>query len=184
MIPAHQRLHIVTGGPGAGKTTLIDALSAAGVATSPEVGRAVIREQLATGGTALPWSNHLAFAQAMIARELSARDKALASGRTVVLDRGAPDVVGFLRLSGLAVTPVIDRAARTQRYNPRVFLAPFWPAIFANDTERRQTPEEAEASEAVMRATYERYGYEVVDLPRLPVEQRVAFVRAAIGLDE
>lgn len=184
MTPAHHRLHIVTGGPGAGKTTLIDALAAAGVATSPEVGRAVIREQLASGGDALPWSNHLAFADAMIARELAARDAALASGRTVVLDRGAPDVVGFLRLSRLAVPPAIGTAARTRRYNPRIFLAPFWPDIFANDAERRQTAEEAEASEAVMRATYEHYGYEVVDLPRAPVSDRVAFVRATIGLDE
>lgn len=155
MTPPHHRLHIVTGGPGAGKTTLINALSGAGVATSPEVGRAVIREQLASGGDALPWSNHRAFAEAMIVRELSARDAALASGRTVVLDRGAPDVVGFLRLSGLAVPPAIDEAARMRRYNPRVFLAPFWPAIFTNDAERRQTAAEAQASEAVMRTTYE-----------------------------
>ena len=36
------RLHVVTGGPGSGKSTLIDALAAAGVATSAEVGRAII----------------------------------------------------------------------------------------------------------------------------------------------
>jgi len=184
MTPTHHRLHIVTGGPGAGKTTLIDALSATGVATSPEVGRAVIREQLASGGDALPWSDHRAFAQAMIARELSARAAALATGTSVVLDRGAPDVVGFLHLSDLPVPHDIDEAARTQRYNPRVFLAPFWAAIFANDAERRQTPAEAAASEAVMRATYRHYGYQVIDLPRVTVAERVAFVRAAIGLDE
>jgi len=183
LTPTHHCLHIVTGGPGAGKTTLIDALSAAGVATSPEVGRAVIREQLAAGGDALPWSNHRAFAEAMIARELSARSAALAMGRPVVLDRGVPDVVAFLRPSDLTVPPAIDRAAETCRYNPRVFLAPFWSAIFRNDAERRQTPEEAEAAEAVMCDTYARYGYTVVELPRASVDERVAFVRAAIGLD-
>lgn len=182
MIPAHHRLHVVTGGPGAGKTTLIDALAASGVATSPEVGRAVIREQLAAGGTALPWADHLAFARAMIGRELAACDAALALGRPVVLDRGAPDVAGFLRLSGLAVPPAIDRAARDARYHPRVFLAPFWPEIFRNDAERRQTPAEAAAAEAVMRDTYRDCGYRVVDLPRVSVAERVAFVRAAIGV--
>ena len=45
-------LFVITGGPGSGKTTLIEALAAAGVATSPEVGRAIIREEMAVGGTA------------------------------------------------------------------------------------------------------------------------------------
>lgn len=47
-------LFVVTGGPGAGKTTLIAALAAAGLATMQEAGRAVIREKSAMGGQALP----------------------------------------------------------------------------------------------------------------------------------
>lgn len=47
-------LFIITGGPGAGKTTLIDALSAAGFPTSREAGRRIIQEQLDSGGSALP----------------------------------------------------------------------------------------------------------------------------------
>lgn len=178
---AHHRLHVVTGGPGSGKTTLIDALAAVGVATSAEVGRAVIREQVEAGGDALPWADRMAFADAMIARELTARDAALALGVPVVLDRGAPDVAGFLRLSSLPVPPAVDRAARHARYNPRVFLTPWWPDIFRTDAERRQTPAEAEATEAAMRATYTRYGYDVVELPRASVAERVAFMRAALG---
>jgi predicted ATPase len=46
--------HIITGGPGAGKTTLIDALAAEGIRHMPEAGRAIIRDQVAIGGTALP----------------------------------------------------------------------------------------------------------------------------------
>lgn len=173
--PTH-RLHILTGGPGSGKSTLIAALAAAGVVTSAEVGRQVIREQLAAGGDALPWADERAFAEAMWPREVAAHAAALATGATVVLDRGAPDVVGFLRVSGLAVPPCIDAAARATRYNPRVFLAPFWPAIYGHDEERRQSPEVAAATEAVMRATYADYGYTSVELPRAPVADRVAFV--------
>jgi predicted ATPase len=175
------RLHVVTGGPGSGKSTLIDALAATGVATSAEVGRAIIKEELAAGGTALPWLDHRAFADRMIEREIAAHQAALATGKTVVLDRGVPDVIGFLRVSGLAVPPAIDAAARAYRYNSRVFIAPWWAEIFTTDAERKQTPEEARATFAVMVATYRDYGYRLVELPRATVSARVAFVRREIG---
>jgi predicted ATPase len=175
------RLHVVTGGPGSGKSTLIDALAAAGVATSAEVGRAIIKEELAGGGTALPWLDHMAFAERMIGREIAAHEAALATGGTMVLDRGVPDVIGFLRVSGLAVPPAIDAAARIYRYNARVFIAPWWEDIFTTDAERKQTPEEARATFAVMVETYRDYGYRLVELPRAPVSERVAFVRREIG---
>lgn len=178
---ATDSLHIITGGPGSGKSTLIEALAARGVATSSEVGRAIIKEELASGGTALPWVDHLAFAEKMVVREVAAHRAALASGKTVVLDRGVPDVVGFLRASGLLVPPHIDAAARACRYNPRVFIAPWWAEIFTTDAERKQTPGEARATFAVMVETYRDYGYALVELPRATVAARVAFVRRAIG---
>ena len=179
---ATDRLHVITGGPGSGKSTLIEALAAAGVATSPEVGRAIIREEVAAGGTALPWRDHRAFAERMVEREVAAHRAALATGRPVVLDRGVPDVIGFLRISGLAVPPHIDAAARACRYNPRVFIAPWWPDIFTTDAERKQTPQEARATFAVMVATYRDYGYRLVELPRATVAARVAFVMDQIGV--
>jgi predicted ATPase len=175
------RLHVITGGPGSGKSTLIAALAAAGIATSEEVGRAIIKEELASGGSAVPWVDHAAFAEKMVVREIAAHGDALARGGTVVLDRGVPDVIGFLRVSGLAVPAHIDAAARDCRYNPRVFIAPWWEAIFTTDAERKQTPEEARDTFAVMVETYRAYGYTVVQLPRASVAERVAFVRQQIG---
>ena len=175
------RLHVLTGGPGSGKTTLIEALAAAGVATSPEVGRAVIREQLTAGGDALPWADQQAFADLMLVRDVTAHHDALATGAVTVLDRGVPDVAGFLRVSGLPVPPHIDDAARACRYNPRVFIAPFWAEIFTGDAERKQSPEVAEATFAVMVETYRGYGYELIELPRAPVADRVRFLKARIG---
>lgn len=177
---ATDRLHVITGGPGSGKSTLIDALAAAGVATSPEVGRAIIKEELASGGTALPWLDQCGFAHRMIEREIAAHRAALATRETVVLDRGVPDVIGFLRLSGITVPPAIEAAAREYRYNPRVFIAPWWADIFTTDAERKQTPEEARATFAVMVETYRNHGYRLVELPRATVAERVALVLGEI----
>jgi predicted ATPase len=64
------RFHVLTGGPGSGKTTLVEALAARGYATAPEAGRTVIREQLAIGGKAIPWIDRQLFAERMLAFDL------------------------------------------------------------------------------------------------------------------
>jgi predicted ATPase len=52
----HNRFFALTGGPGSGKTSLIEALKARGHATTEEAGRGVIREEMRDGGNGLPWS--------------------------------------------------------------------------------------------------------------------------------
>src|SRR3546814_16051741 len=101
----------------------------------------------------------------MLVREVAAHDAALAAAGPVVLDRGVPDVVGFLRISGLAVPRAIDRAARACRYNPRVFIAPWWEDIFPTDAERKQTPAEARATLPVVGEPSQDSGSRLVELP-------------------
>lgn len=177
---ATDHLHIVTGPPGAGKSTLVAALAARGVATSGEVGRRVLREQLAVGGNALPWGDERAFADLMLPGEVAAHADALALGTTVVLDRGVPDVAGFLLASGLSVPPELDAAMRERRYNPRVFFAPFWPEVFVGDAERPLGEAAYRRSEAALRRVYGGLGYRLVDLPFAPAAERAAFVLAEL----
>jgi predicted ATPase len=98
----------------------------------------------------------------------------------VVFDRGVPDIAGYLHVSGLPVPPHIEQAARDYRYHRKVLIAPPWSAIFANDTERKQTPEQAEATYRAMVEVYSELDYELIELPRVPVAARVAFVCDAI----
>jgi predicted ATPase len=172
----HDRFVVITGGPGSGKSTLIDALGARGFARTIEAGRAIIQEQVKSGGHALPWSDPRAFAELMFEWELrSYRDAAEKNG-VVFFDRGIADVVGYLRLMALPVPAHMDAAVRSHRYHRRVFVAPPWPEIFAQDAERKQTLEEAERTYQVMVETYAAYGYVLVELPRVSVDKRIAFV--------
>ena len=174
-------LHVVTGGPGAGKTSLIEALARKGIAHSPEAGRAIIRDQMRIGGPALPWADRTAYAEQMLGWEMRAHQAASALPGPVLMDRGLPDVIGYLTLCGLPVPAHALRAAEVFRYNRQVFLAPFWPEIYVGDAERRQHAAEAEATARVMAETYARLGYRTVDLPRADLETRVAFVLRRIG---
>jgi predicted ATPase len=177
----HNRFFVVTGGPGSGKTALIEALGELGIAKMPEAGRAIIRDQTAIGGRALPQDDRAAFAELMLSWEMRSYREASRLSGPVVFDRGLPDVAGYLRLSGLPVPAHIERAVQLFRYHRRVFIAPHWPEIFAQDEERKQSPEEAKATFLAMVDAYTCAGYELIHLPLAPVAERVKFVREVIG---
>lgn len=175
------RFVVVTGGPGSGKTSLITALAAAGLQTMPEAGRAIIQDQVAIGGTALPWDDRAAFAELMLAWDLRSYREAGDRHGPVLFDRGIPDVLGYLELCGLPVPEPVRRAAFLYRYRRQAFIAPPWPAIYAGDAERKQGLEEAQATHAAMRRVYGGLGYDLVDLPQVSVAERVAFVLQSLG---
>lgn len=176
-----EALHVITGGPGAGKTSVAAALARVGIATMPEAGRAIIRAQSRIGADALPWANRMAFAAAMLVWDMRSHEEALALEQPVVLDRGLPDVIGYLTVCGLAVPEAMWNAARRLRYNRRVFMAPYWPDIFRGDSERRQTAAEAQKTARVMGEIYAALDYELVPLPLASIAARAAFIRAEIG---
>jgi len=177
-----ERFFVLTGGPGSGKSALADALEQAGYARTVEAGRGVIQDQMAIGGNALPWADTMAFAELMICWEMRSYRMAEHCTRPVFFDRGIPDVAGYLRLLGRPVPKHIEKAAKIFRYNRRVFVAPPWEAIYLHDRERKQDLAEAVRTYEAMLATYAECGYETVELPRVPVPERVRFVLQHIGV--
>ncbi|TPG55941.1 ATPase [Roseomonas nepalensis] len=167
---------VVTGGPGSGKSTLIEALAVGGMRAMPEAGRAIIQDQVEIGGAALPWDDRLAFAELMLGWELRSHREARGHPGVVLFDRGIPDVLGYLNLCALPVPPHVRKAACTFRYNRQVFIAPPWPEIFDQDAERKQTFEEAQATYEAMVSAYGELGYELTHLPKSSVEDRVRFI--------
>jgi predicted ATPase len=176
-----ERFHVITGGPGSGKSTLVEALGRHGYAHSIEAGRAIIQDQTAIDGPALPGRDPLAFAELMLSWELHSHRLAHRLSGPVFFDRGVPDIVGYYHLLGRPVPSHVTRASERFRYNRRVFLAPPWPEIFRQDAERKQTPEEAERTYEAMVTAYSSCSYELLALPLASVEERVGFVLASIG---
>jgi predicted ATPase len=112
----------------------------------------------------------------MLSWELHSYRMAESQPGPVFFDRGVPDVVGYLQLMNLPVPPHMTKAVETFRYNRRVFFAPPWPEIFAQDRERKQTWDEAVQTCEALRRVYTSSGYELVELPCCPVDERLAFV--------
>lgn len=171
---------VVTGGPGAGKTTLLESLENIGLAIAPEAGRSIIRIQRMIGGTGLPDQDPVLFAELMLNWDLRSYHAAAPSMLTF-FDRGIPDTIGYLRLTGLPVPRHMLTAAQSLRYNECVFIMPPWPEIFSTDSERKQSLEEAERTFEAIRATYLELDYKLVTVPRLSVEGRRAFILSRIS---
>lgn len=176
MARGSSRFIVLTGGPGSGKSTVLGALEAAGYPIAPEAGRAVIRQQVAIDGLALPWRDRMAFAEAMLTWDMRSYEEQAERDGPVFFDRGIPDVAGYLTLCGLPIPEHISRACAAFRYDRVVLVAPPWREIYANDAERRQDWDEAVRTHAVMVDTYRNLGYDMVELPRTDVAGRVAFV--------
>jgi predicted ATPase len=171
---APDRSAVLTGAPGAGKTTLLNAAEAAGFITSPEVARQLLQSP---GGMDLRAADPLGFAEAMLEAHAFEFERHTGADGLVLFDRGFPDVVGFLDVSGLPVPKAVDRACRALRYSGPILRAPAWAAIYAQDAERIQDWEQAVASDEAVTAAWRRYGYEVTDLPLVGVEERLDFLK-------
>lgn len=172
MIIDKPNFFLLTGGPGVGKTALIEELRRRGERVVEETHRRIIREEVARGGSALPWLDEAAYL-AKAARQDIAIFEAMADvTERVFFDRG---VLDSLPPAG-EPPPWLAEAMRTRRYNRRVFIPPPWEAIYGQDAERKQTFEDCQATHDAITRLCRRWGYEPVEVPPMAVEQRGEFV--------
>ncbi len=169
-------LFVITGGPGAGKTTTLLELDKLGFRHAPEVARQIIQEQMESGGTALPWANREAYTALMLRRSIESFEEHTPAAAPLFTDRGIPDVLCYARLIGLPDTSPIEEACRRYRYASPVFMAPPWPEIYRIDSERQQDFTEAERTYTLMVQAYRECGYLIVELPKLPPAERAKFI--------
>ena len=177
-------LIVFTGGPGSGKTSVIDALKKQGYRCAPEVGRKVIQHQVSQQGSALPWLDKVAFRDEMVREELVNYQAFQASNLPVFFDRCIVDSYGYSLLEALTIPDSLLDLCNELEYSTKVFIFPPWEAIFINDQERKQDFEEAVATYEKMVEAYTRFGYQLVEVPKSSVEERVEFILTSIDSDE
>jgi predicted ATPase len=173
---------VFTGGPGSGKSTVIEELRRLGHACSEETGRRIIQEELERSGNALPWRDKTAFRDRMLDAELRALAHHHSHEAPVFFDRGIVDTYGYSLLEGLTISGELLAACASHRYASPVFIFPPWKAIFTNDAERRQDFAEAQRTHEAMRRAYDRFGYALTTVPCAPVDERVRFVLRELNL--
>lgn len=164
---------VLAGPPGAGKTTILDALSPH-VQTVPEYARRVLAHERRTGGRATGDQDPALFVERMLQTAIADYDGA--SGVTL-FDRGLPDLLAFCAHYGFADSHV--RTALSPRpYQSPIFFLPAWEVIYRQDQERKLDFEGATAFGALIHTAYVSCGYEIIEVPRGNLDDRVAFIRS------
>jgi len=170
---------LITGCSSGGKSTLLAELQARGHHCVEEPGRRIVKENLETGGQALPWTNPTAFAHRAIEMALADRQAATAHAGWVFFDRGLIDAASAL--ADLTGAPALETLGALHRYHRRVFMAPPWPEIYVTDPERRHGFEASLAEYHRLRRELPALGYDVITLPKTPVAARADFVLAVLS---
>lgn len=164
--------YIITGGGGSGKTTLINALRTKGFNCYDEVSRQIIIEQQQKGGDKMPWLNLPAFAKACFQQMTFQLEEPC--NKSTFYDRGIPDLIAYYAVNHLDLDYMY--LSKNELYNKTVFICPPWKEIFINDAQRPETFEFTQQIYFELRKCYLLAGFQLITLPKAPVQQRVSFI--------
>lgn len=167
---------VIIGGPGTGKTTIIEGLLAKGFCCYPEISREVTLEVKKQGIEQLFLENPLLFSELL----LEGRKKQFYNAQKephdiVFLDRGIPDVLAYMHYIGDSYPAFFDLACREHIYT-KIFLLPPWEEIYESDNERYENFEQATLIYNHLTETYQKYGYHLIEVPKGTVEERISFI--------
>ena len=169
---------VFAGGPGSGKTTLLEALQVRGYAVAADSARCVIRNRKSRSLPPRPPARE--FAETVLREDIRQYGELASGPGPVFFERGIVDALCTLHETGALREAELHALLSAYPYDRRVFVFPPWEAIYVTDAERNQTFAEAQGVHRRACEWYRRCGYEIVDVPRVDVEQRCAFVLNAI----
>ncbi|MQY43549.1 AAA family ATPase [Epibacterium sp. SM1969] len=171
---------LITGCSGGGKSTLCDALSAAGFHIVAEPGRRIIKQEQETGGTAVPWTDMASFLLRVKEVSLQDLDATAARSQPVFYDRGLLDAaVAMAHGDGACPSAYLP----TQfPYDAPVILAPPWREIYVSDCDRRHGFDEAMAEFRRIKSFLEKMALETITLPKTSTAERVRLIRRSLAL--
>lgn len=168
-------VYVITGGPGFGKSVLVERLKDLGFRVSDEIARQVISRQLAIQGDILPWKNGDLF-EKMVMDERMKFLKQSAEVEIGFSDRGLPDQEAYSRYKGRITSERLMQTIQSNRYANRVFITPPWREIYHNDHVRTESFEEAKQIHDCIEEVYLDHGYTLIHLPLVSIYERINFI--------
>jgi len=173
----HTHWYVLTGRPCSGITTAVNALGRQGYRTVGEAARSIIDAGVAAGKSVDEIRSDDAGFQRAIVRHKLESEAALPRDEVVFFDRAIPDNLIYHDIAGLDPGEVIPHC-RPTRYRKVFFMEPL---PYQADYARTESELILGRLERELPQAYLGLGYEVVSIPALRIEERVARILDEIG---
>lgn len=171
---------VITGGPGSGKTALVNFLEKEGYSVMHEVSRDVTLQAQKEGIEQLFLEDPILFSEKLMEgriKQFNAGEEC--DGPVLFYDRGMPDVTAYLDFAGTNYPENFSENCLKHRYDS-IFVLPPWEEIYEQDNERYESFEQAEKIFQFLKNGYENYGYLIHEVPVGSIKQRVEFILETI----
>jgi predicted ATPase len=173
---------VITGGPGTGKSSIINELKKRGHICFDEISRQVTLEARKNGIEQLFLTQPLLFSELLLEGRLKQFNDANSYGdKTVFLDRGLPDVLAYMDYFNSAYPQQFIDTCQNNSYDAVFILAP-WQAIYQSDSVRYESFEQAKLIHQHLLNTYKKFNYTLLDVPFDTIEKRADFILDVVNL--
>ena len=163
-----QQKIVITGGPGTGKTTLINELEKRDFECTPEISRQGIDH--------LFIKDPLLFSKLLLeGREQQYLDANHNNADIIFFDRGIPDVHAYMNHFNTEYSDIYIKKSKKYKYDS-IFLLPPWEEIYITDNERYESYELSVSIYNHLKIAYTEHDYKIIEVPFGKVNNRVDFI--------
>jgi len=174
---------VITGGPGTGKTSIVQKLEASGFFCFHEIIRSMTLEAKKEGNPEHFISNPLAFVsdpmlfnQKILRGRVQQFNRASEMSQSMVFfDRGIPDVLAYMNYFDQKYEAYFEKTCLDHQYD-EVLLLPPWEDIYVSDNERLESFEEASDIHEHLKEVYQSFGYNPISIPKGTVKERTSYI--------
>jgi len=174
---------VITGGPGTGKTSVINELKNRGYYCFDEIIRTLTTEAKKESDASTHISNPIAFVNDPLqfnTQLLKGRVEQFSQSRFLnqeksFFDRGIPDVLAYMDFFDQPYDGFFTKACNNNKYT-HVFILPPWEDIYISDSERFETFDETLKIHDCLVNVYNNFGYNINKVPFGSVSERTNFI--------
>ena len=171
-----QKKIVLIGGPGTGKTSVINDLKSKGFFCMPEISREITLKAQQNRIQQLFLTDPFLFSKLLFeGREEQYINASNSKAEFVFFDRGLPDIQAYMEYAKKDYPSNLKEKSLLYTYD-YIFIFKPWKEIYKTDNERYENFKESLMIDKYLQKVYREFGYSIIEVPFNSVEKRTEFI--------